>query len=221
MKVVSVATADSRAYYSILSRLKKTNLHFVSLTPSQAVSEQREPVITTKKELDFFNEVTSIPIEELDENPLIMEGQILSRMFKEDKRTILVGVDPGSRIGIVVFYGSVELGSLTVNSLDSLLGKISNVVREIPHVKAVVKVGDGAARMSDAIASGISREFPEVLVEIVDEKGTSMIGTKFKGLTRDQSAATRIAFRKGSVFRQHYVGRQQSPGIQSPGLSAR
>src|SRR5690349_16701765 len=67
MKVVSVATADSRAYYSILSRLKRTNLHFVSITLSQAVKDQRALIIiTTRKELGFFDEdVTSIPIEEL------------------------------------------------------------------------------------------------------------------------------------------------------------
>jgi hypothetical protein len=78
MKVVSVATSDSRAYYSILSRLKETNLRFVSLTPSQAANEVPEPVITTKSELGLFS-VVSIPIEDLDENPMIMEGQILSK----------------------------------------------------------------------------------------------------------------------------------------------
>ena len=74
MKVVGVATSDSRAYYSILSRLKETNLRFVSLTPAQVAAEVPEPIITTKNELGLFS-VVSIPIEELDENPLVMEGQ--------------------------------------------------------------------------------------------------------------------------------------------------
>ena len=106
MKVVSVATVDSRAYYSILSRLKRTNLRFVSVTLSQAAKDQRALIITTRKELGFFDgNATSIPIEELDEDPLIMEGQILSRILNENKRSLLIGVDPGLRIGLVIFYG--------------------------------------------------------------------------------------------------------------------
>src|ERR1700722_6195473 len=138
MKVVSVATSDSRAYYSILSRLKETNLRFVSLTPSQAAHEAPDPAITTKSELGLFS-VVSIPIEELDENPLIMEGQILSKTLSESKRVILIGVDPGTRIGVVIIYGGLELGSFTVNSIDSLQWKIVSAVRNIPHARVIIK----------------------------------------------------------------------------------
>ncbi len=202
MKVVSVATADSRAYYSILSRLKRTNLRFVSVTLSQAAKDQRALIITTRKELGFFDgNATSIPIEELDEDPLIMEGQILSRILNENKRSLLIGVDPGSRIGLVIFYGGVELGSFTMNSIEALQRCIFIVVTAIPHVKATIKIGDGAPRLSNAIAQTITLQLPDVIVEVVDEKGTSVINLKSKGRTRDQSAASKIAFRRGIIFK--------------------
>lgn len=195
MNVVGVATENSRAYYSILSRLKKTNLRFVSMTPAQAVREGVWPVITTREEVMIFAGV-SIPIEELDENPLIMEGQILARTIRETRRFLLIGVDPGLRIGVAVYYGGVWLGSLTVSSVDSLRQKILSIVRDIPHKKAVVRIGDGYPKQSRTIAQIVANEIPEVLVEIVNEKGTSL--NNRKGMTRDQVAAARIAFRKGA-----------------------
>ena len=155
-----------------------------------------EPIITTKNELGLFT-VVSIPIEDLDENPMIMEGQILSKTLSEGKRVILIGVDPGSRIGVVVFYGGYGLGSFTVNSIDSLQGKIVSVVRNIPHANVVIKVGDGAPRLSKNIIRVITEQLPEAMVEVVDERGTTVNKLKSRGLTKDQRAAERIAFRKG------------------------
>src|SRR5271156_3183393 len=151
MKVVSVATLDSRAYYSILNRLKMTNLRFISLTPAQAQIEKREPVITTKKAREFFVG-TSIPIEELDENPLVMEGQILSKMLAGNDRILLIGIDPGSRIGVVVFYGDSKLGAFTVESLDGLQSRLFGPLPGNPSLTAMVRVGDGAPPLSKSIA---------------------------------------------------------------------
>ena len=85
--------------------------------------QRREPVITTKKERELFVG-TSILIEELDENPLVMEGQILSRILTENNRTLLIGIDPGSRTGVGVFYGDSKIGSFTVESVDGLRSKL-------------------------------------------------------------------------------------------------
>jgi hypothetical protein len=202
MKVVGVATSDSRAYYSILSRLKETNLRFVSLTPSQVAKETPEPLITTKNELGLFSLVT-IPIEDLDENPLVMEGQILSKTLKESKRVILIGVDPGFRIGVVVYYGGSSLGSFTVNSIDSLEWRILSLVRNIAHTDVVIKVGDGAPRLSKSIVRAMTEHLPEARIELVDERGTTMSKLKSRGLTKDQRAADRIALRKGTNLREH------------------
>lgn len=199
MKVVSVATADSRAYFSILSRLKMTNLRFVSLTPTQARMQRREAIITTKKEMELFSG-TSILIEELDENPLVMEGQILSRISSKGNRLLLIGIDPGSRVGVVVFYGDSKLGSFTVESLEELRSRLSRVVRGIPSMKAMVRIGDGAPRQSKGIAQMIRTELPEVLIELVDERGTTTSRQKSDGLTRDQGAAVKIARRKGVLL---------------------
>ena len=199
MKVVSVATADSRAYFSVLNRLKMTNLRFVSLTPMQARMQSRETVITTKKESELFSG-TSILIEELDENPLVMEGQILSRISTEGHRPLLIGIDPGSRVGVVVFYGDSKLGSFTVESLEELRSRLLRVVRGIPSATVMIRIGDGAPRQSKLIAQMIRADLPEVFIEVVDERGTTTSRQKSDGLGRDQGAAVKIARRKGVLL---------------------
>jgi len=196
MKVVSVATLDSRAYFSILNRLKMTNLSFVSLTPIQARLQRTNTVITTRGERGFF-EGTAIPIEDLDENPIVMEGQILSRMSLETRRVLLIGIDPGLRIGVVVFYGDSKLGSFTVESVGRLCSELRMIVRGIPNIRAIVRVGDGAPRLSKSISQMIGSEFRDVTLEVVDERGTTKNRRKSDGPTGDQGAAARIARRKG------------------------
>ena len=200
MNVVTVATADSRAYYSIVSRLKATHLKFVSVTPAQALKEGKEPILTTKKESEMFADLMLMIIEDLDESPIIMEGQILANMLSEPRRMLLIGVDPGSRIGVVAFYGGNELGSFTVNSVEILKTRIFELVDKIPNSSTVIKIGDGAHRLSESLARALSKLLPKATIEMVDEKGTSISNFKGRKLTRDQSAAARIAFRKGVVI---------------------
>ena len=56
-------------------------------------------VITSRTEIPAFGG-GAVPIEDLDEDPMIMEGQLLSRLLDESRRRLLIGIDPGSRIGM-------------------------------------------------------------------------------------------------------------------------
>jgi hypothetical protein len=197
MRAIKVATDDANAYYDIVSRLKRTHLRFSSVSPGQAVDPARDLVLTSKEEVSGLGG-KAVAIEELDENPLIMEGQLLSRLVDESKRDLLIGVDPGSRIGVVVFYGGRELGALTANSEDEVVGLLAAVARELPHSSLSVKIGGGEPKSSLRLAR-LSHETlpPPASIEIVDESGTSAGKRGRIGATRDERAAVRIAFRKG------------------------
>lgn len=196
MDVICVATADGRAYYSIVMRLRKAGFVFKSVTPSELDSEKCSLILTTKKELDGIDG-TSVAIEELNENPVIMKGQIIARLRKVGRRELLVGIDPGSRIGVAVFYQNLKLASLTFNSVAALLNVLEAMVRSIPHSKLLVKVGSGAPKLSKSLARVIRSRLDTAVVEMVDEKGTSSNHLREKELTRDQFAAAKIAYRKG------------------------
>ncbi len=200
MRTIKVVTDDGNAYYEIVSRLKSTHLKFTSQQPGRTIDPLRELVITSRSELPRFGG-EAVAIEDLDEDPLIMEGQLLSRLFDESRRDLLVGIDPGSRIGEAVFYGGRELGAMTTRSLDKSVEWLVGVARAVPHSSFSVKIGAGAPRSSQQLARLLHERLGRsAAIEIVDESGTSSGRRGAIGATRDQRAAAKIAFRKGAAF---------------------
>ncbi len=204
-----MATDDGAAYYDIVSRLKQTRLAFESVSPAEVTGSRRELVITTKQEQSGFKTPT-FAIEELSTDPLMMKGQILSCFLEESKRVLLVGIDPGSRIGVVVFYGGMELGAFTANSIEGLERFLVSIVGEVPHSAMSVKIGAGEPRSATRLAVDLRRILPRAVVEMVDESGTSAIKRGTIGTTRDQRAAVRIAFRKGVPFEPGFRHKRRS-----------
>lgn len=200
MRDIKVATDDGTVYYDIVSRLKRTHLRYTSASVEEALAQPGALVITSRRESEMF-QGGAVAVEDLDRNPLIMEGQLLSRLLERTRRTMLVGVDPGSRIGVVVFYGGLELGAFTANSAKGCVDTLASIVGGVPHSALAVKIGAGAPKTSGILANLLRERLPaSSLIEIVDESGTSARTRGVAGATRDQRAAARIAFRKGVPF---------------------
>lgn len=196
MPRICVATLDSRVYYNIVTKLKKANLRFISLTNDNDLG-QCDLIITSKNEANLFAG-NVLSIEELDEDPIILKGQIMASILKREEQKLILGVDPGSRIGLAVFYGGLRLAFLVFNSKQELYMALYNLVTKIPNTNCVVRIGNGEPRIASWIASQIKAKIPNVLIELVDESGTS--SRSAKGITRDQSAAAKIALRRGRPF---------------------
>jgi hypothetical protein len=208
MRIIKVATDNGNVYYRIISRLKRTNLRFSSLAPGEVAESGRDLVVTSKREAAALGG-DAVAIEDMDENPLIMKGQLLSRLLDEPRRKLLIGVDPGWRIGLAVFYDGRELGTLTENSVEKSVSLLTALVKEVPHSSLSVKIGGGAPSSSVSLASSLRERLPPwASIEIVDESGTSVGKRGLIGATRDQRAAVRIAFRKGVQFSDHVRSRR-------------
>ncbi len=200
MMIIKVATDDANAYYDIVSRLKRTHLRFMSLSSRQAVDSAKDLVVTSRMEVSSFGG-GAVAIEDLSEDPLIMEGQLLSRLLDESRRDLLIGVDPGSKIGLAMFYGGRELGTMTANSVEGSVESLVAVVQQVPHTSLAVKIGAGEPKASLRLARLLRERLPQsASVEIVNESGTSVANRRAVGVTRDQRAAAMIAFRKGTPF---------------------
>ncbi len=137
-------------------------------------------------------------LEDLDENPGVCKGQIVSRL-RGGGDVVAIGVDPGARIGMAVFYGETELALDTFDSVGCLCSRVGAFVRGVPARMSVVRIGNGNPAMATRIAESLKREAPEAAIEVVDESGTSVRSVRMKGVQVDQGAAARIAFRKGEV----------------------
>jgi hypothetical protein len=195
---ICVATSKARAYYALVSRLRRAELPFSSLLPDSDFSNC-ELVLTTAEEAERFGG-RALALENLDENPGIFKGQITSRLARGGE-VILVGIDPGKRTGLAVFYGRTKLAFSTFDSVGALASRVGEFARGIPSEKVLVRVGNGNMAMAMRVADALKKEVAGATIELVDEAGTSVASSLMKGVQRDQVAAARIAFRKGVVVR--------------------
>lgn len=190
-------TSKASAYYEIVSRMRKAGLPFTSAIPG-ADSTDCALVISSAEEAGQFGG-RALALEDLDGNSGVFKGQVLSKL-NGGCDVILVGVDPGTRIGLAVFYGETSLEYGTFGSAAGLSRRIGAFVRGVPAKRFVVRVGNGRPSMAARLIQLLKLEVQDATIEMVDESGTSVRRLGMKGIKGDEGAAARIAFRKGEII---------------------
>jgi hypothetical protein len=203
---ICVVTSKARAYYTLVSRLRRAELPFASLTPGSDC-RQCGLILTTSEEAQSLGNL-ALAMEDLDENPGVFKGQVLSRLAGGDD-AIFVGVDPGKRTGLAAFYGEAKLAFSTFDSVGALSSRVGAFASGLPRSRVVVRIGNGNRGMAAKIAEAMRHTVPRATIEIVDEAGTSARTGRMKGVQGDQRAAARIAFRRGEIVNP---GRTRSRG---------
>jgi hypothetical protein len=113
--------------------------------------------------------------------------------------TMLVGVDPGKRTGLAIFYGQTKLAFNTFDSTALVCSRVGDFAKGVPSTRLLVRVGNGNKQMASKLVDGLRKEVPWATIEVVDESGTSTGSRRMKGVQKDQISAAKIAFRKGEV----------------------
>jgi hypothetical protein len=203
---VIVATLSGRSYYKITSVLKSLDLNFLSLSPEEAALCDAKIIITTLNESKIVNRNDVFLDTQLEKSPLSVKAKILQNYmnsYSYSNDELIIGIDPGKRIGISILYYNFELEKIIVLSVQSAIEKISVILSAIDSQKKIVRIGDGSITLSYQIAQILKKCFKdEVIIEIVDEYGTSIRqGTDInrRGI-RDISSARKIAFRNGRIY---------------------
>jgi hypothetical protein len=204
---VAVATVRGRPYYNITCALRLMELQFDSLSPEEAAVSNAKVIITTQDEAGIVNTKGIVMIDtELEKYPAITKAKILRSIMGERAidDQLIIGIDPGSRIGISAIYLHHEIASAVVESSpQDAINQVAAMLGGIESRKRVVKIGDGNIAMANQIARMLKMKFKDgISIEIVDEHGTSLpqkIDANRRG-ARDRSSARTIAFRSGRSF---------------------
>jgi hypothetical protein len=204
---ITVATVRGRPYYNITCALRLMELQFDSLSPEEAAVSNAKVIITTQDEAGIVNKKGIVMIDtELEKYPAIAKAKILRSIIGERvvDDQLIIGIDPGSRIGISAIYLYHEIASAVVESSpQDAINHVAAMLGGIESRKKVVKIGDGNITMAIQIARMLKIKFKDsVSIEIVDEHGTSLpqnTDANRRGV-RDRSSARAIAFRSGKSF---------------------
>jgi DNA-binding protein len=204
---VTVATVRGRPYYNITCALRLMDLQFDSLSPEEAAVSNAKVIITTQDEAGIVNKKDVVMIDtELEKYPAIAKAKILRSIMGERvvDDQLIIGIDPGSRIGISAIYLHHEIASAVVESSpQDAINHVAAMLGGIESRKKVVKIGDGNIAMAIQIARMLKMRFKDGIgIEIVDEHGTSLpqnTDSNRRGV-RDRASARTIAFRSGKSF---------------------
>jgi len=198
---IVVATVEGRSYYKIVSMLKSMNISFSSLSPEEASRTNAKIIITTKNEASLFTRQDLIYDFQVDTFPPLFKAMLLKNLngnYFED--ILVVGVDPGNRIGIYVQYLHTELYGTVKSSMKEAVKFIINILSCIKSSKKVLKIGNGDLIKCNHIAQEVKNLNRTVRIEIVNEFGTSRNILPNCRRNRDVGSARFIAMRTGRMY---------------------
>lgn len=179
------------------------DMQFDSISPEEAALSNAKVIITTRDEAGIVNRKVAVMLDtDLEKYPAVAKAKILRSIAgPQVDDQLLIGIDPGSRIGISVIYLQQEIASTVESSPQDAVKQVSALLGGITSRKKVVKIGDGDIRMARLIARAVKFRFRNnVHVELVDESGTSQNAEANRRGARDRSSARTIAFRSGKAF---------------------
>lgn len=169
-----MATARGRAYYRFCSALRSLDLRFDSILPSQIPGYRGSAVLTTAGEAPAQSRVPVILYDEFP-HPTVMCGTLVRELgCGYGAPHLVMGVDPGKRPGLSVWYHGREIESSAHASAEALVSHMIEIMSGLRASSKKVKIGDGDARGGRRIAEQLRRTYcSDFDLQMVDERGTS------------------------------------------------
>lgn len=136
----------------------------------------------------------------LEHHPTVLRGVMIQKLnpsFEEEN--LILGVDPGQRIGLSIFYYGIEIESSVHNSIEELVYHIIGILSGLRAKRKILKIGDGDMLVAKQIVKMLNLKYCSSFeLEFVDERKTSM---KIKNFNqrgkRDMLSAKYISQREG------------------------
>ena len=197
---IGIATVYGKPYYYFSKSLNSLNLSFDSLLPKQIKHYTGNLIFTTKQEAPKNSHMPMLFEDSFEQHSTVLHGLILQKLnmyFEEEK--LILGVDPGNRIGLSVYYYNREIESSFYSSIDNLVSHMITILAQLRAKKKIIKIGNGNMTLARNIANQLHLKFCSSFeLEFVDEKRTSRKIKHFNQRgKRDKLSARFITQREG------------------------
>jgi len=130
----------------------------------------------------------------------VIKGLMIQKLESGlEKNELIIGIDPGERTGLSVFYYGQAIERSIYTSVDLLVSHVTNILAELKATKKIVKIGNGNMSLAKKITSTLNLRYcSDFELEFVDERKTSL---KIKNYNqrgkRDMMSAKYITQREG------------------------
>ena len=191
---------SGRSYFKFVNTLKHLKLSYDSVLPEEITSSDKRLILTTVRESEKIPSNLIMFDDEFDYDPTIIRGKIVEKLDSGIHHgSLVIGIDPGSRIGLSIFYHEKEIESSIYTSVDDLISHIVKILVGLNSKRKVVKVGNGNMEIARQITNLLNLRFcSHFELEFVDERKTSLRVRNYnKRGERDKISARYITQREG------------------------
>ncbi|MGI0018588.1 MAG: hypothetical protein ACREA1_07750 [Nitrosotalea sp.] len=168
--------------------------------PEEITSSDRRLILTTMSESSRIPTRLVLLDDEFNYHPTVIRAKIVEKLQSGiNDNSLVIGIDPGNRIGLSVFYYEKEIESSIYTATDDLISHIVQILVGINAQRKVVKVGNGNMNIALHIVNSLNLRFcSHFELEFVDERKTSLkIKNHNKRGERDKISARYITQREG------------------------
>lgn len=176
------------------------NLKYDSLVPDDIPAYQGSLIFTTEDESPKSAAQTILNEDILQQDPTVIQGIIIEKLDSGlNQSELLIGIDPGQRIGISVTYLGKEIERGLYTSPEDLASHVAKILGGLKAERKLVRIGNGNMQVAKQITSLLNLRFcSHFELEFVDErKTTRKIKNYNKRGERDMLSAKAIAQREG------------------------
>lgn len=195
-----MATVSGRSYFKFINILRRLQLNYDSVLPEEITSSDRRLILTTISESSRIPTNLVLLDDEFNYHPTIIRAKIVEKLQSGiNDNSLVIGIDPGNRIGLSIFYHEKEIESSIYTATDDLISHIVQILVGINAHRKIVKIGNGNMKIALHIVNSLNLRFcSHFELEFVDERKTSLkIKNYNKRGERDKISARYITQREG------------------------
>lgn len=136
----------------------------------------------------------------IDKDPVVIQGLMIQKLqIGLDKNELMLGIDPGYRTGLSVFYFGKEIERSIFTSIEALVMHVAKILAELRADRKIVKIGNGNMNLAKEITYLLNLRFcSDFELEFVDERKTSLKTKNYNQRgKRDMMSAKYITQREG------------------------
>lgn len=208
---IGILTTSGKAHYKLVSEFRVRGLQFISLIPEDIIPFYVKVVITTESERKNIDFLEILIYDELTDPSKVVDNAVKLLRGKKYFREVIIGIDPGKRLGLVVLGDGIILKKMEFINIKDKIKEIIRILKETKAKKKIVKIGNGVKAEQNILFKLLNEELPHnIIIESVDEKGTTKNIKKDHNHRKDSIdvlSAIEISMRNG-----HRINRKKRNG---------
>ena len=175
MREIGILTTSGKAYYKLVSEFRRRGLQFISLIPKEVIPFYVKVVITTESERENIDFSEILIYDESTDPSTVVDDAVQLLRGKKDFREIILGIDPGQRVGLAVLGDGIILKTMELTNIQEKVEEIIQILTETKAKKKIVRIGNGVKKEQKKLIKLLNEELPHnIIIESVEEDGVSM-----------------------------------------------